>query len=106
MVVHDLKCWPDEYTAIAHGEKGFEFRWDDRGYAVGDILALRCWCPHTERYLFDAVVDRQVTYVLRGPDFGVPPGYVVLSISPSIRRIGTMAETPRTTTDETGEVET
>jgi hypothetical protein len=85
MKVHTLKCWPDVYTAVAHGEKTFEFRRDDRAYEVGDILHLRSWDPRTETY-DDRECDRQVTYIVRGPAFGIPEGFVIMSITPTIRR--------------------
>lgn len=85
-MIHELKCWPEPYDAIVDGRKPFEFRRDDRGYAVGDVLILRKWDPgagpggyyFSPGYPSTRVV---VTYVLRG-QFGLPPGYVVMGIAP------------------------
>lgn len=86
-VVHELKTWPDPFRALRCGRKTFEFRRDDRGFAVGDVLVLQEWDPpsggdeledeegytgRSQRYL--------VTHITRGPDFGVPEGFVVMSL--------------------------
>jgi hypothetical protein len=42
---HELKTWPDSYAAVLTGEKTFEFRKDDRGFAVEDLLVLREYVP-------------------------------------------------------------
>ena len=78
----DVRCWPGPFQAMVEGDKTFEFRKDDRpgGYQVGDVLCLYEWDPErgnpTERCLLKAV-----SYVLRGPDFGVPVGYCVLALA-------------------------
>lgn len=88
MRTHELKCWPEPYDAIVAGTKRFEFRRDDRGFAVGDILVLRKWNPSAGPggYYFrdDATGDypsitARVTYILVGRH-GVPDGFVVMSI--------------------------
>lgn len=98
-VLHELKCWPDNFEATLAGVKSFEWRRDDRvpPFDVGDMLWLRewrvcewceghgivlgsrcaCW-PRLGTYTGRAVLAR-VTYVLRGR-FGVPDGYVVLGL--------------------------
>lgn len=49
----------------------------DRGFEVGDQLLLQCWNPETERYLgTEALLT--VTYVMRGPVFGLMPGWVIM----------------------------
>lgn len=45
MTTHELKTWPDPFAAIVSGRKRFEYRRDDRGYAIGDSLRLREWTP-------------------------------------------------------------
>lgn len=90
---HELKCWPEPYDAIVAGVKRFEFRRDDRGFAVGDTLRLRKWNPAAGPggYYFREEganvgdpgcypsIDVRVTYILRG-QYGVPPDFVVMSI--------------------------
>jgi hypothetical protein len=76
---HDLKTWPAEFAAVEAGVKRFEWRKNDRGFEVGDVLRLQEYDPDREQHTHrETVVD--VTYLLRGPLFGVPEGYVVMSI--------------------------
>jgi ParB family chromosome partitioning protein len=85
--LHRLKCWPEPFAATAAGFKSFEFRQDDRHFEPGDVLVLCEWVPvEGEPYLghyTGARAVRGVTYVLRHPNFGVPEGYVILSLSGS-----------------------
>ncbi len=67
---------------MVRGEKNFEFRVDDRGFAVGDALILWEWQPNHiggSRTDHDPIL-RIVTYVLHGTRFGVPEGFVVMSL--------------------------
>lgn len=61
---HELKTWPEFFAPLLAGDKTFEIRKDDRGYAVGDVLWLREWhkldLKHTGR-----AVRRRVTYITR-----------------------------------------
>lgn len=61
---HDLKCWPEFFRYLWSGEKTFELRNDDRGYAAGDTLLQREWTKrdgYTGRWIrFD------VPFVLSG----------------------------------------
>lgn len=91
MKEHDLKTWPEEFSAVAEGTKRFEWREDDgRGFEVGDVLILHEWeidprslpAVHPEGEYTGRVLRAHVTYLIRGPAFGVPIGYVVMSILP------------------------
>lgn len=64
---------------MKQGLKRFEFRKDDRGYEVGDVLTLREWDPATEQYTGDDIL-RIVTYKLDGGKFGLPDGYCIMSV--------------------------
>lgn len=78
-MMHTLKCDPQPWVATLRGDKTFEFRADDRpgGYQLGDVLAIELWHGgSTGRFLY-----RAITYVLRGPLYGVPEGYAVLGLS-------------------------
>lgn len=86
--VHDLKCWPQFFNAIADGSKPFELRKDDRDFRVGDILHLREWIPlnaprgpigYTGRD-----VHRRVTYILDAELAGdwLPEGMVAMGLAP------------------------
>lgn len=81
---HVLKCWPDPYREIAEGRKRSEYRRDDRGYEVGDVLVLQEWVPMIgdapPRYT-GKELRREVTHISRGPAWDIPAGYVVMSIA-------------------------
>jgi len=87
---HDLKTWPKEFEASLFGSKRHEFRRDDRGFNVGDLLLLREWDPekgylmvpegsHLGDYTGRHALFK-VTFITRAPDFGVPEGFCVMSI--------------------------
>jgi hypothetical protein len=78
---HSLKCWPEPFEAIVRGAKRHEYRLDDRAYNVGDTLTLMEWDPET-RSFSGRVARVRVTYLTRGPEFGVSPGYIAMSIAP------------------------
>ncbi len=77
MSVHILKCWPDPFAAMVTGKKVHEFRKNDRGFQVGDILELHRFSPDTGCYS-GSVIHREVTYV--GTGFGIPDGFVCMSV--------------------------
>jgi len=80
MTTHVLKCWPEYYDAISEGKKRFEIRReDDRKFAVGDLLVLKEWDPNTQEHLGHSYIV-EVTYIVRGPAWGIPEGLVVMSI--------------------------
>lgn len=94
MVIHQIKCWTEYFDALIDGTKTFEVRKDDRGYQVGDTLLLQEW--GTVPYLLHAdhltgvaerddytgrICIRRVTYVLRGRQFGIENGYVVMGLA-------------------------
>ena len=86
MTTHELKTWPEFFTAIVDGRKRFELRKDDRGFAVGDGLILKEWNPNTKSYTGSQVVVI-VTYIVKGFT-GIQDGYVIMGISepPAIGR--------------------
>jgi hypothetical protein len=80
LTTHNLKCYPVPFAAIASGIKTAEFRKEDRPgmpYGIGDRLELWEYDPDTRDYtgckLSVLVTHRQV-------GFGIPDGYVMLSI--------------------------
>jgi hypothetical protein len=79
MTTHEQKSWPSQFQAMWTGLKRAEFRRDDRGYQVGDLLELREWDPSRQQYTGFELTAR-VTHLLRGPELEVPAGFVVLSI--------------------------
>lgn len=92
MAEHELKCWPEPFEAICNDTKTAEYRRDDRGFLVGDVLVLREWDPNM-RSLADGQrgeytgleIHKTVTHIARGPDWGIPKGFVVLSLRPDGR---------------------
>ncbi len=72
---HELKCWPGPFAAMLDGSKTAEFRFDDRGYKVGDLLRLKEWAEGTG--YTGRSIDRRVTHITR--EFGIPPQFVMLS---------------------------
>lgn len=64
---------------VKSGAKPFEVRRNDRDYQVGDTVVLHEWNPGSERYT-GRKLDRRITYILAGGQFGVEQGYVVLGL--------------------------
>lgn len=78
--LHVLKCLEPYYFEVYTERKTFEIRKDDREfeYTVGDSLALY---QVVHGVITGNYVIRKVTYVLRfAEDYGLKPGYVILSI--------------------------
>lgn len=96
MKTHELKTWPEFFIALAGDVKTFEFRKDDRQFALGDTLILREWHPGgsvdtgngvmldicMDPHYTGRVLIRWVSYLMRGPEFGLPEGYVIMSLKP------------------------
>lgn len=87
MATHRLKTWPEPFEAIALGTKTFEFRRDDRSppFGAGDWLNLVEWMPWPGPagggHFTGRLLAARVTYVARGPDFGIPEGSCVMSLA-------------------------
>ena len=78
MAVHVLKTLAQYFEPAAQGDKMFEARLNDRGYAVGDTLVLK---EVDDRGDFTGrQVYRLVTFVLYGPGYGIETGYCVMSL--------------------------
>lgn len=82
MATHELKTWTSVFPAVVSRAKTLDLRFDDRGFRVGDTLALNEYDPTEQRYT-GRRCTRQVTHVLRGGQFGLEPGYVALSLADS-----------------------
>lgn len=89
MVTHKLKTWPVFYDAVARGEKTFEARKDDRGFQKGDKLVLIRTreddvrtIEYTPTYEPKHTMEFIVGHVLHGGQFGVEPGWCVMSLLP------------------------
>lgn len=80
-ITHELKVWPEVFRSMCEGKKTFEFRKDDRGFMEDHYLWLREWDPDTKAYTGKTLL-RKITYILRGPAFGVPPEHVIMAVVP------------------------
>lgn len=85
-MIHELKTWPDPFEAVWMGSKKAEFRKDDRGFRVGDGLTLKEWVPESENYT-GREIYACITDLRRGPQFGIPEGFVMLSVSDGTRLV-------------------
>lgn len=58
-MTHDVKLDSEFFDKVGSGIKTFEARYDDRGYAVGDVLLLREWRNgmYTGRVLEAVITD-------------------------------------------------
>lgn len=81
--IHELKTMPEYYDAVERGAKRAEYRLNDRGFKVGDVLMLREWTG--SEYTGRRSCYR-ITHILEGV-YGLPEGYAILSIEPSKRRV-------------------
>ena len=89
-MTHHLKCDSTPFYDIWNGHKRAEFRLDDRGFSVGDILVLSSQVRHLitgEIVVFKSPIARcnkpatitcKVTHIQTG--YGIPEGYVMMSI--------------------------
>jgi len=77
---HELKTHPKPFAALAAGEKTFEWRKDDRHFEVGDMLVLQRYVPETETFEGGELI-RWVSYIIRGPAYGIPDGFCIMSVA-------------------------
>jgi hypothetical protein len=78
IVVHILKCWPEQFQDVYSGNKPFEVRKNDRNFKVHDVLLLLEWNPETEQYT-GRELKVYVPYILSHPVF-VRDGYVIMTV--------------------------
>lgn len=82
---HYLKTWPAYFDAVARGDKTFEVRKNDRAFQTGDTLVLEYFDPASPPQPFPSAMrsalQRRVTFVLPGGEFGIEPGYVVMGLA-------------------------
>lgn len=87
-VLHDLKCWPQFFDAIATGQKRHDLRRaHDRDFRIGDSLRLREFDPHAQRYTGSEQIVN-VTYITSAEqpcalsEGVLDPDFCILSIAP------------------------
>lgn len=78
---HKLKTLNPNFTAVKSGFKHFELRLNDRDFKVGDILELHELLPNG--LLSGAVVEREVSYILTGGEYGLDERSVIMSLKPA-----------------------
>lgn len=78
-VTHEVKCWREPFAALKSGAKPWELRLNDRDYRTGDTLRQFEWNEAENCYTGDEVSHR-IGWLLKGPSFGLPDGYVVMTL--------------------------
>jgi Domain of unknown function (DUF3850) len=78
-MTHALKTWPEYFQAVCERGKSFEVRKADRPFKVGETILLQEWDNVNNKYTGDEV-EREITYILEGGQFGIEPGFVVMGI--------------------------
>ena len=79
-MIIEKKIWPEFFALVQSGRKTFEYRLADWEAHEGDTLILKEWDPNTNSYT-GRMLARKVSYILKGGEFGVEEGYVVMSIN-------------------------
>ncbi len=79
--IHCLKCWVGIFDDMRLGLKPFEYRMNDRDFAVGDCLVLQEYNPEYDSLTGENYAAR-VTYLLPGGKFGVPANYCIMGVEP------------------------
>lgn len=77
-MVHKLKTVQPFFDAVWSGDKTFEVRKNDRNFNVGDRLMLIEVLP--EGRLDARYVLKDITYILKGGQFGIDKDYVVMGL--------------------------
>jgi len=82
---HELKTDPLVFEDVIAGLKTFEIRKDDRGFKVGDYLSLRKTKHTGEEMKARKPLEYtggywtvKVTYILRGPIYGLQEGWCIM----------------------------
>ncbi|MBX9708147.1 MAG: DUF3850 domain-containing protein [Caulobacteraceae bacterium] len=83
-VVHSLKTLPAYFDAVWRGDKTFEVRLNDRCFQRHDVVSLERHDPAEGQGVSMSFnrIEKEITYVLPGGQFGIEPGYVVLGLGP------------------------
>ncbi|ELY4313661.1 DUF3850 domain-containing protein [Cronobacter sakazakii] len=88
-VTHNLKIWPEYYSAVCAGAKRAELRKNDRDYRIGDTIDLCEWDKDDESFTGE-FISVTVTHVADVSEW--MPGYVLLSIELALRKERERAE--------------
>lgn len=104
-MIHDLKCWPEQFDALFKGTKAFDARKNDRNFKNGDVLQLREWKPadgfnsNLGDYTGREILCR-VTFILHGIEenrmFGLEKGFCIMSLQKLSKRAAILLHKPPT----------
>lgn len=75
---HELKCVLEPFQMKWDRKKLWEFRKNDRDFQVGDTLWEREYNPENNTYTGREIWE-EVLYIIKGPDYGVPEGFAIMS---------------------------
>lgn len=102
---HTLKTHPAMFRAVRDGAMSFQVRKDDRAFQTGDVVRLTYHDPNPPPFPAAPMpwvgadnrepLEFRVTFVLRGGQYGIEAGFVVLGLEPIL---------PPELTDEAKEV--
>lgn len=83
-MIHELKTYPKYFEETLKGNKPFECRLNDRGFAVGDIVVLKEW--DNIKYSGREITGR-IKYILDDRFIGLKEGYVIFSLEFSNKEV-------------------
>lgn len=78
--IHHLKVWPRYYDALANGDKRWEVRLNDRGFAVDHLLVFHKWDPKAGAYRDGPLLYAKVMHIEEDVP-GLMEGYVIMDIT-------------------------
>lgn len=76
---HMIKSTTNHFDAVWNGTKKMEARKADRDFYIGDNLLLQEYDPNTAKWSGREILVK-VSSILTGTEYGIMPGYVILSI--------------------------
>jgi Domain of unknown function (DUF3850) len=75
---HELKTETQYYQAAEQNKKTFELRMNDRNFQLGDYVTLVEVVNGTPTGR--KLKQKQITYILEGPIYGLQEGYCILQL--------------------------
>lgn len=79
--VYEFKSPPEDFDAIARGDRKHDLQPDHHGFRVGDYMRLREWDPRSETYTGRNVLCK-ITHVADACMTCAPAPGVILSLDP------------------------